>query len=68
MMIEALPLYGDIRSRHSWPRSLLASLLIMVERARQRRALAGFDDRLLADIGVSRVDAARETNKPCWRD
>ena len=38
-----------------------------VERARQRNALAGLDDRLLRDIGVTRVEAARECQKPFWR-
>ncbi len=33
----------------------------------QRRDLMTLDDRLLRDIGVSRVDAAREFAKPFWR-
>ena len=37
------------------------------ERARQRRALARLDDRLLGDIGLSRADAAWEGGKPFWR-
>jgi uncharacterized protein YjiS (DUF1127 family) len=37
------------------------------ERARQRRALATLDDRMLGDIRVTRVDAARECEKPFWR-
>lgn len=36
-------------------------------RSRQRRALARLDDRLLADIGVSRAAARHETAKPFWR-
>lgn len=36
-------------------------------RHRQRIALAELDQRLLADIGVSHQDAARETAKPFWR-
>jgi uncharacterized protein YjiS (DUF1127 family) len=44
------------------------SLLAMwVERARQRQALAGLDDRQLRDIGITRVDAARECEKPFWK-
>ena len=38
-----------------------------IERARQRRALAGLDDQMLRDIGITRVEAAREAEKPFWR-
>lgn len=34
---------------------------------RQRRALLGLSDHLLKDIGISRVDALQEGNKPFWR-
>jgi uncharacterized protein YjiS (DUF1127 family) len=47
-------------------RSFLVHLLKAYDRARQRRALARFDDWLLRDIGISRVDAARECAKPFW--
>jgi uncharacterized protein YjiS (DUF1127 family) len=36
------------------------------ERARQRHALSQLDDRLLADIGVSRAAAAHEAAKQPW--
>lgn len=36
-------------------------------RARERRLLSALDDRGLRDIGISRVDAARECSKPFWR-
>jgi uncharacterized protein YjiS (DUF1127 family) len=38
-----------------------------IERARQRHALGELDDHLLRDIGITRVDAARESEKPFWR-
>jgi len=38
-----------------------------IERARQRKALAALDDRQLRDIGITRLDAARECGKPFWR-
>jgi uncharacterized protein YjiS (DUF1127 family) len=38
-----------------------------IERTRQRQALAALDDRMLRDIGITRVDAAREAGKPFWR-
>jgi uncharacterized protein YjiS (DUF1127 family) len=37
------------------------------ERDRQRNALAKLDDRMLRDIGITRVDAMRECRKPFWR-
>ena len=38
-----------------------------IERTRQRQALAELDDHMLRDIGVTRVEAARECRKPFWR-
>ena len=38
-----------------------------IERTRQRQALADLDDHMLRDIGVTRVEAARECRKPFWR-
>ena len=38
-----------------------------LSRARQRRALACLDSRLLGDIGLSAVDAQPEIVKPFWR-
>lgn len=47
----------------SWLRAIGAC----IERRRQRRVLASLDDRLLADIGITRIDAAQEAAKPFWR-
>ncbi|HCB13036.1 MAG TPA: DUF1127 domain-containing protein [Gammaproteobacteria bacterium] len=33
----------------------------------QRRDLLALDDAMLKDIGISRVDALQEGNKPFWR-
>jgi uncharacterized protein YjiS (DUF1127 family) len=38
-----------------------------LDRARQRRALAQLDDRLLRDIGITRYDVLYEAGKPFWR-
>ena len=45
----------------------LAMIRSWIERTRQRHALAGLDDQMLRDIGITRVDAARECEKPFWR-
>jgi uncharacterized protein YjiS (DUF1127 family) len=45
----------------------VATLREWHRRSRDRAALASFDDRMLRDIGVTRVDALYEINKPFWR-
>jgi uncharacterized protein YjiS (DUF1127 family) len=35
-------------------------------RSKQRRQLKGLDDRMLADIGLNRISANKEANKPFW--
>jgi uncharacterized protein YjiS (DUF1127 family) len=56
--VAALPgLVGRIAARLSCWR----------DRIRGRRQLAGLDARALADIGITRLDAARECAKPFWR-
>jgi uncharacterized protein YjiS (DUF1127 family) len=42
-------------------------LWIELEKARQRGLLKDLDDRMLADIGVTREQADRETSKPFWK-
>jgi uncharacterized protein YjiS (DUF1127 family) len=37
------------------------------ERMRTRRQLAMLDDRLLRDIGITRLEARSEAEKPFWR-
>ena len=49
--------FGDLRS-------LISEWLRRVE---SRRELAGLCDRALRDIGITRVDALREADKPFWR-
>ncbi len=42
-------------------------LLLWQRRANQRHALAGLDDRMLCDLGLSRSQATMEARKPFWR-
>ena len=54
------------RSRDALRRA--ATMLCEWQRRRRDRAvLASFDDRMLRDIGVTRVDVLVEINKPFWR-
>jgi uncharacterized protein YjiS (DUF1127 family) len=47
--------------------NIATTLLIWLERARERRELLGLNDRELHDFGVSRCDAAGEGSKAFWR-
>ena len=38
-----------------------------LRRSQSRRELAGLSDGALRDIGINRVDALREAEKPFWR-
>ena len=51
---------------HGAIQKALATLRTWRRRARTRRQLLTLDARMLADIGVSRVDASREAAKPFW--
>jgi len=68
---------GDARLPHNTPtpRPSLSTLAVRLfdaigdwnDRAEQRRALAAISDHVLHDIGVSRLDAESESEKPFWR-
>jgi len=45
---------------------LISRILRWRELARQRRELARLSDEMLKDIGISRVDALRESKRPFW--
>ncbi|MGI9507491.1 MAG: DUF1127 domain-containing protein [Geminicoccaceae bacterium] len=59
------------RADMGWmPEFILAGLKTVrqgVERFRQRRALSFLDDRMLRDIGLTRLDVEREITKPFWQ-
>jgi len=45
---------------------VLTKIMFWGEILRQRKQLSKMDDYLLKDIGVSRVEAAREANRKFW--
>jgi uncharacterized protein YjiS (DUF1127 family) len=47
---------------------IFRTIALWHDRARSRRHLTCMDDRFLHDIGLSRLDAKREINKPFWRE
>jgi uncharacterized protein YjiS (DUF1127 family) len=53
---------AGLRLRHS-----LDTLRLWRERVRGRQQLRTFDDHLLRDIGITRLQAEAEAHKPFWR-
>jgi uncharacterized protein YjiS (DUF1127 family) len=49
-------------------RSILGRPRQWRQRARERAELASLDDRMLADIGISRAEAQFLSGKPFWRE
>jgi uncharacterized protein YjiS (DUF1127 family) len=47
--------------------SFVDQLWIYYQRSKQRSLLMTLDDRMLKDIGISRVDALRVARKPFWQ-
>jgi uncharacterized protein YjiS (DUF1127 family) len=74
------PQFGRMSVNMIMPRAMAAEALVGVgsefarvlgvwwDRIRQRREMARLDDRMLTDIGMSRIEAMREINKPFWKD
>ena len=66
-MERALGRFARQSAAASATRAALALLACWRDRARERRQLARLDARGLADIGITRSEAARECAKPFWR-
>lgn len=47
---------------------VVARFLQWRRRTKERAELAALDDRMLADIGISRAEAEFLSNKPFWRE
>jgi uncharacterized protein YjiS (DUF1127 family) len=48
-------------------RRAVDTLILWQRRAAERDQLMAMDDRMLQDLGVSRVDVECESSKPFWR-
>jgi uncharacterized protein YjiS (DUF1127 family) len=59
--------FAPVRGISGFLATALTRLAEWQERAEQRTHLAGMDDRMLKDIGITSVDAARESGKPFWK-
>ena len=58
---------GLSRSAGLGLRRSLDTLRLWRQRARGRQQLRTFDDHLLRDIGITRLQAEAEAHKPFWR-
>lgn len=58
---------GTRARRASAPRGVFGTLVAWQSRAEERHHLRTLDDRLLADMGMTPIDAVRESRKPFWR-
>jgi uncharacterized protein YjiS (DUF1127 family) len=77
-MENAMSIYADTQTPSHFARLVNAVSGIAVARARQlaqmvknrsdANVLAGFDDRMLADIGLTRGDLRDAVSEPVWRD
>ena len=54
-------------TRRIRPGRWLLGIIAMHERWRQRQRLAELDDRMLADIGLTREDVRAEVTTPFWK-
>ena len=57
----------SIRPHGAWVAARIRRLVgLWLTRRRERLALAELDERLLRDIGIDRVTAMREAERPFW--
>ncbi|WP_163847247.1 DUF1127 domain-containing protein [Pseudooceanicola aestuarii] len=57
---------GSISSSTPAFRGLVGRVFSMLSLYRERQSLARLDDKMLADIGVTREQALREAGRPLW--
>jgi uncharacterized protein YjiS (DUF1127 family) len=61
------PLSIQVPSPFQAVTAAVVRLLYWQDMHRQRKHLSELDDRMLADIGLTRADVAYEVEKPVWR-
>jgi uncharacterized protein YjiS (DUF1127 family) len=66
MRSRSLPASTAIRAPAPPKAGWLAWLRRVLRAVESRRHLAGMDDRMLADIGISRAEALREASRAPW--
>ncbi|MCC6306165.1 MAG: DUF1127 domain-containing protein [Rhodobacteraceae bacterium] len=62
-VLASVPLDPRVAGRR---RTVLGRLAHALAVSRERSRLSRLDDRMLADIGRSRAEAAREAERPVW--
>lgn len=59
--------YGLVTRIENAAHQVSKTVKIWMARSRDRRQLAGLNDRMLADIGLSHIEVAVEVNKFFWQ-
>ena len=65
---ESAPRFALVRRVREGAASAGGWVATWVTRVRQREILAGLDERMLRDIGLTPDAHAREVTKPFWRE
>jgi uncharacterized protein YjiS (DUF1127 family) len=55
------------KERRTYSLDWISFAIRCLEPRRQRQALLQLDDKMLADIGISRSQAIEEASKPLWK-
>ncbi|NNE23209.1 MAG: DUF1127 domain-containing protein [Rhizobiales bacterium] len=65
--LKPRPTQAAARPKQTRLEKIIATFVTWQNRETQRRHLHNLDDRLLADMGITRADAEHESRKPFWR-
>ncbi|TDH61873.1 DUF1127 domain-containing protein [Dankookia rubra] len=66
MAIRSTLSFGSLARTAAAPKAPRPGLWVMLRAIWTRRQLAEMDDRMLRDIGISRVDALQEADRLPW--